>query len=149
LKTFGEMLAWFGPLGTGFIDRITDTLSQPWFHGDSSTQESEDKLNGQPKGTFLIRFSTSTPGCYTISNINSKKKLVHQRVVHIPGEGFRFWDVTFPDLHSLIKSERKKYFFVQPCPGSKYKKLFPKKEKKKNELQEVDIGGYMDNTTKK
>lgn len=39
----------------------------PWFHGNTSAKESEIKLLNKPIGTFLVRFSTTTPGAVTIS----------------------------------------------------------------------------------
>lgn len=124
------------------LDQLESNLSQNWFHGDISTSEAEDKLNGQQKGSFLIRFSTSAPGCFTISNINKNRKLVHQRVTHVPGQGFFFWDAKYDTLKALIKAERKKHFFVQPCPGSRYLKLFPKKTKKST-ASEPEGGAYV------
>jgi len=135
LENFGRVIAWFGPLITppgqlNFLEKVCDTVSQRWFHGNISQIEAEDRLQNQPKGTYLLRFSASSPGCYTISHINKKKKLVHQRVTHIPGEGFCFWDAKYADLRELIKHERKEQFFSQPCPGSQFQKLFPKKKAK-------------------
>lgn len=142
LELFGKVIAWFGPLST-LLYKVESVLSQRWFHGDLLTSEAEDRLNGQPKGTFLIRFSTSSPGCFTISSINKNKKLTHQRVTHVPGRGFTFWDTHYEDLRALIKGERKKQFFVQPCPGSRYQKLFPKKPSKKEKAPEPEGGAYI------
>ena len=122
---------------------ITNILKEKWFHGDLSQQEAEDRLADQTKGTFLIRFSSSAPGCFTISHINKNKQLCHQRVTHVPGKGFYFWEERYDTLRDLIKDQRKKQYFVTPCPGSSYQKLFPKKKPKKGAAPVPDGGAYM------
>jgi len=135
ITRFGQVCAWFGPLQNGndttvLLENITSILKEKWFHGDLTQQEAEDRLGDQTKGTFLIRFSSSSPGCFTISHWNKNKQLCHQRVTHVPGRGFYFWDSQYDSLRELIKDQRKKQYFVSPCPGSSYQKLFPKKTKR-------------------
>lgn len=134
IERWGSVCAWFGPVST-FEDRrnilrlLEKVLKQKWFHGDITQEEAEDRLLNQPKGTFLVRFSSSAPGCFTISHINKSKQLTHQRVTHVPGEGFHFWDEVYPTLKQLIKEQRKKQFFVSACAGSRFSKFFPPKKK--------------------
>lgn len=142
------MCAWFGPLkylsdGKALLTKMVTTLKERWFFGDLSQSQAEDRLNDQPKGTFLIRFSASAPGCFTISHLNKKNQLTHQRVSHVPGQGFHFWESTFDSLRALIKDQRKKQFFVQPCPGSSFQKLFPKKKKSSKTPAQPPGGVYM------
>ena len=134
ITRFGQVCSWFGPLQQGgtvtLFDNITNILKEKWFHGDLTQHEAEDRMNDQSKGTFLIRFSSSAPGCFTISHINKNKKMCHQRVTHVPGKGFTFWDDQYESLRDLIKDQRKKQYFVSPCAGSSYQKLFPKKARR-------------------
>lgn len=46
-------------------------MSYGWFHGDISMPESEARLNTKPEGTFLVRFSTSEVGVFTVSKVLS------------------------------------------------------------------------------
>ncbi len=54
---------------------------QPFFFGDISTAEASDLLTNQPSGVFLIRFSSSQPGSYTLSRVDHQYKIVHIRIV--------------------------------------------------------------------
>lgn len=57
-------------------------MSTNWFHGDISTADAEVHLMHKPEGTFLVRFSTSEPGAYTISKVSMFNSISHQRIVH-------------------------------------------------------------------
>jgi len=46
-------------------------LISSWFHGDISMSESEARLANKMEGTYLVRFSTSEIGTYTISKVSS------------------------------------------------------------------------------
>eukprot|EP00339_Tiarina_fusa_P004751 CAMPEP_0117019868 /NCGR_PEP_ID=MMETSP0472-20121206/15180_1 /TAXON_ID=693140 ORGANISM="Tiarina fusus, Strain LIS" /NCGR_SAMPLE_ID=MMETSP0472 /ASSEMBLY_ACC=CAM_ASM_000603 /LENGTH=499 /DNA_ID=CAMNT_0004724931 /DNA_START=1 /DNA_END=1500 /DNA_ORIENTATION=- len=148
ITRFGQVCAWFGPLKQGgslelFIN-LTNILKEKWFHGDLTQHEAEDRLSDQSKGTFLIRFSSSAPGCFTISHLNKSKALCHQRVTHVPGKGFFFWDDQYDTLRDLIKEQRKKHYFLAPCPGSSYQKLFPKKSRRGHNPPPEQGGAYME-----
>jgi hypothetical protein len=98
MEYFGKVLAWFGNLkeGANILEKIkavvantyvfssvidctrkgttgqrggTDFYSS-WFHGDISMSESEARLANKLEGTYLIRFSTSEIGTYTISKVS-------------------------------------------------------------------------------
>lgn len=129
LVKFGNILDWFGPFekddsGLDFLDRLEDMLKKKWFHGDISTPKATDRLNGQEAGTFLVRFSTSTPGCYTISSVDASQRVLHQRVVYHPRRGYEFWNKTYESMKELIKKEKKHHNLLKACPGSPYKHLF-------------------------
>eukprot|EP01096_Ripella_sp_DP13-Kostka_P004162 TRINITY_DN1625_c0_g1_i5.p1 TRINITY_DN1625_c0_g1~~TRINITY_DN1625_c0_g1_i5.p1 ORF type:complete len:482 (-),score=181.11 TRINITY_DN1625_c0_g1_i5:153-1598(-) len=146
IEKWASLCSWFGPLSSpeephNLLKTLEKTLKQRWFHGDISQDEAEDRLLNQPKGTFLVRFSSSAPGCFTISHINKSKALTHQRVTHVPGEGFHFWDEVYPSLKVLIREQRKKQFFVQPCPGSRFLKFFPKKRSSSSKTPPPTPGG--------
>lgn len=148
ITRFGQVCAWFGPLKSGadnmvLLINLTNILKEKWFHGDLTQVEAEDRLNSQSKGTFLIRFSSSSPGCFTISHINKSKNLCHQRVTYVPGKGFYFWEDRYDTLRDLIKDQRKKQYFVTPCPGSTYQKLFPKKSRRGQPAVQEQGGAYV------
>jgi hypothetical protein len=42
--------------------------------------------DGGQVGTFLVRFSTSSPGFYTISKVASDGSIQHQRIIHHPNQ---------------------------------------------------------------
>jgi hypothetical protein len=42
-----------------------------YFHGSLTAYEAEDRLRGKPKGTFLLRFSSSEAGGYALATVLS------------------------------------------------------------------------------
>jgi len=124
-EKFGHFLGWFGPLSLGnvILDIVRTMLTEPWFHGDSSTKESEDKLFEKHPGTFLVRFSSSSPGCFTISKI-SDGKIKHQKIQHKPGFAYEINGRSYPSLQDLIRGEAQALGLVKACDGSKYLKIF-------------------------
>jgi hypothetical protein len=56
-----------------------------WFHGDVSKKEAKALLEFRPIGTFLIRFSSSVEGWFTLSFVGPNGSIQHQRIEHIPG----------------------------------------------------------------
>merc|ERR1719197_16887 len=60
---------------------------EAWFHGDLSSQEAVEALQGQPEGTFLFRFS-SHKGCLAVSYVQDNE-VVHGKV-ELSEIGFRF-----------------------------------------------------------
>lgn len=102
MEKFGRILEYFGPLQEGFMDTIREMLSQKWFHGELDTADAQACLNGKPPGSFLVRFSSTNPGCFTTSQIVADGTVRHQRVQHQPGKGFLFQNVMYPRLTELI-----------------------------------------------
>ncbi|KAL6056545.1 Dual specificity protein kinase [Balamuthia mandrillaris] len=153
LETFGRMCGWFGPFIQNnsfeatekssesneafFLNNIKRTVQAPWFHGDIASKEAEEKLQLCKPGAFLIRFS-SQPGCFTISSITKKRKIVHQRIMYNPGKGFTFWENRYSSLSNLIKAEKVKQHWKTPCPGSRFKDLQVKGKTSKK------VEGYTD-----
>jgi len=129
IEEFGKIIDWFGPLendvqvGTETIfDRIRKLLMKAWFHGDISTGEAQLRLSGLPGGTFLVRFSSTHLGCYTISSLTqSNTSIKHQRVTFAAGRGFNFNGQWFESLEEIIRDSNNLFI---PCPGSKFQSLF-------------------------
>lgn len=104
LEKFGRILDFFGPLQEGILDTIREMLKQRWFHGELDTVDAAERLSSQTPGSFLIRFSSSNVGCYTISSVATDGTIRHQRVQHHTGKGFVFQNVLFPRLSDLVAS---------------------------------------------
>jgi len=129
IDEFGKIIDWFGPLenkvssgGDTIFDRIRKLLMKAWFHGDISTAEAQIRLSGLPGGTFLVRFSSTQPGCYTISSLTqSNTSIKHQRVSFVAGKGFNFNGQWFNSLEDIIRDSNNLFI---PCPGSKFQSLF-------------------------
>lgn len=141
LEKFAHVLNWFGPLirehkGFSILDKIRVLMQKDWFHGDIDKQRAEDLLSGQPKGTFLIRTSTTSKNApFTISKVSKKGKINHQRINKRPDGTFEIQiiysngktknEVSKDDsLIAFIKSLSDELYLEHSCPGSVYKALF-------------------------
>lgn len=140
LEKFGEILKFFGPLlgpanENNILYRIRQLMIEPWFHGDISTSESENRLIKKPEGTFLVRFSTSSPGCYTISKVSkSDYTIKHQKIHHVAGGEFEVNGVYYKSLQDLIRGESEKLHLLYSCVGSRFIPIF---------VQNKNISGYV------
>lgn len=139
-EEFGRLLCWVGPLelpniANGFLDRIVDLLSEPWFHGAIQTTHTENTLRLQAPGTFLVRFSNSQKGCYCISKVSKDKVIKHIVIPYQVGKGFQLEKTWYTNLADLLTSNKEKYFLQTPCPGSKYSWMF--------ESDVAQLGGYL------
>jgi Protein tyrosine and serine/threonine kinase/SH2 domain len=129
LERFGQICEFFGPIVEAdgsfvVLERMKSLCSKSWFHGDVSTREAENKLASRPHGTFLVRFSTSKGGNYTISKV-SPTSINHQRITHAPGHGFHVNNKRYRTLEDLISLGADELKLYKPCPGSKlYTELF-------------------------
>jgi len=122
LSNWGKVLQFFGPIkipavanGQTFLDDITCLFRQPWFHGDTDSQRAQELLSGKPTGTFMIRFSNTIEGWYTISQIQGKI-IQHQRISHQPGGSYLVEKDSYLDLYELLSQRQ----LNQPCEGSRY-----------------------------
>jgi len=138
-EDLGKLLGYLGPLeipnvANGFLDRIVDLLSEPWFHGAIPTSHTENLLRLQQPGTFLIRFSNSQKNCYCISKVSKDKVIKHIVIPYKPGVGFELEKKRYKTLLDLIADIKDRYFLQNPCPGSKYSWMF--------ESDVAQLGGY-------
>lgn len=125
LERFGKILSYFGPIddprtGNGYfiLERMRMMMYYPWFHGDITTKEAQEKLSGKTGNTFLIRFS-SIDGMYTLSVITELRQIQHQRIKRIQ-DGYIVEGQMFDTLEQFIMSKGLK----EPCAGSKYQIIF-------------------------
>eukprot|EP01116_Phalansterium_solitarium_P008959 TRINITY_DN22936_c0_g1_i1.p1 TRINITY_DN22936_c0_g1~~TRINITY_DN22936_c0_g1_i1.p1 ORF type:complete len:525 (-),score=169.82 TRINITY_DN22936_c0_g1_i1:227-1801(-) len=157
IQQFGRFLDWFGPLKQStatpppsasgsdrpasaaasapsssvpdnIFERVRTLLDKKWFHGWISTQEAQLRLGGLPSGSFLVRFSSSHPGCYTISSLTASQgatvtpgQVRHQRISRTPNQGFELGQIYYDSLDEIIKESNHLYI---PCPGSRFQILF-------------------------
>jgi hypothetical protein len=129
LERFGQVCDWFGPLKSNFsiLERVRNVLRCGWFHGDISTQEAENRLMLKEVGTFLVRFSTSAPGAFTISKVAMNGQIHHQRISKVRDDDQDWFVIAtyrFTSLIELIDESRQPLVLLIPCTGSKYFSLF-------------------------
>lgn len=144
LEKFASIINWFGPIvldhkGFSILDKMRVSMQKEWFHGDISKDAAEDLLAGQQKGTFLVRTSNTEKNApFTISKVNKKGKINHQRIHKRPDGTFEL-TIKYPDgktkveeskddlLVPFIRSVSSELYLQAPCPGSRYKSLFLQK----------------------
>jgi len=129
VEHFGKLLSWFGPLTplSKLNNDIIATLKANWFHGDISTGNAERLLKKRKRsGSFLVRFSNTSPGYFTISSLQKNGSIQHQRVIHRPASShFYLTEKTqYTSLVALVEAEWDNLFLNEACPGSPFTDLF-------------------------
>merc|ERR1712137_27496 len=125
IEQFSKILEWFGPMDDldEFLNTIEKLLQQPWFHGDISSEDAENKLSRRQVGTFLVRFSSREPGCYAIT-ATTDKALKHFRIYHRPGLGYLLGTKECAHLEDFVNIHGEKLGLLHPCPGSEFQAIF-------------------------
>jgi hypothetical protein len=144
IENFSALLEWFGPFNDSkFLERIKDLLKKNYFFGYINQKYAEDLLKSEKKGSFLVRFSKSQPGCYTISIITRQSEIRHFRIYYQAiTQKFKLFSCTFLEeynsLEEVLTSKKIKEIFnielnlKKPCSfNSPFQKIF-EKDKKKN-----------------
>jgi hypothetical protein len=135
IERFGLFLSWFGPMGPQCLTLMNQTMSQPWFHGDTAKIQCESLLNGNAKrGYYIVRLSSTDPikSPYTIS-VYQKSGVEHLRVnrmkqgvgyytqVKIKGNNRKIEEQG--PIQILINKWAKPLGLKSACPGSVYLQL--------------------------
>ena len=125
IEAFGKVLHWLGPLGKEptFYDHLSNLLSKAWFHGSVDAVEAERRLADRAEGCFLIRFSSSTPGGYTISKVKKGGAPVHQKIASQDGK-YVVASRQYGSLELLLRGEYENLALRGACPGSQYAAIF-------------------------
>jgi len=132
MERFGFVLQYFGPLinskaeALPFLTRLYDTLTEDWFFGTLDQTTACGLLSREAKDTFLVRYSTTSPGYFTISKKCgeqgvSDSDFAHWRIKHeAQSESYTIQDRTYGTLPQLINSEIQTLSLGKSCPGSPY-----------------------------
>eukprot|EP01101_Sappina_pedata_P005421 TRINITY_DN2474_c0_g2_i1.p1 TRINITY_DN2474_c0_g2~~TRINITY_DN2474_c0_g2_i1.p1 ORF type:complete len:508 (-),score=208.20 TRINITY_DN2474_c0_g2_i1:62-1585(-) len=135
-ESFGYVLGYFGPLlskdGQDFLTKIHSCLEQKWFHGTIEKEQAEELLKGKLPGTFLVRLSSTKVGSFTITKLNKKRSINHQRISFDMATGFSISSVTSKgkkkiessSIVGLIDKVKGILELEEPCTGSPYRNLF-------------------------
>ncbi|PRP88933.1 hypothetical protein PROFUN_00401 [Planoprotostelium fungivorum] len=109
---FMEFMNGFGPQEK-MIENVMLIAGAPWFHGYLSGDDSMRLLDGEPPGTYLIRFSGSRPGLFVLDYITKTNKGTPSSVrltgrSHQSGGGFtapsKNKTIHFPTIHDMVKA---------------------------------------------
>ena len=106
IENYAHMLEWTGPVekGFSFLDNLFNLLNKPYFHGNVTLYNAEKALSRKKKkGTFLVRFSSTEPGAYTLSFVTSDDRIQHLRISHRIGKGFEIKGHNFATLDDLVR----------------------------------------------
>jgi serine/threonine protein kinase len=142
IDDFARMLEYFGPIekNDSVLQRMMSVcFDLKGFWGEASTEEAQKALSvsGFHKGTYLIRFSSSDPGSYSVTTLDKKEKAFrHYRIIHKSGSPYVVQGCAqgFKTLQEAIGSMKE---LKHPCPNSKYDQL------KKNVAMQYSAQAYM------
>eukprot|EP01113_Clastostelium_recurvatum_P023171 TRINITY_DN2769_c0_g1_i7.p1 TRINITY_DN2769_c0_g1~~TRINITY_DN2769_c0_g1_i7.p1 ORF type:complete len:485 (-),score=129.90 TRINITY_DN2769_c0_g1_i7:665-2119(-) len=126
VEEFGKMLEWFGPLDKGYqiVDSIYSIcIGIKGFFGDVSSEEASKILSGKDKGTYVLRFSVSEPGCYALTVMNKEKQLQQFKILHRAGQGYTLLHHKAALLPDLLKQVAKEMKLKKSAEGSRFQQM--------------------------
>jgi serine/threonine protein kinase len=135
LENFAKILEWFGPIKKGdeFLHNITHLLKMKGFFGAIESKDAENLIGARKtKGDYLIRFSNSEPGSFTITSYSKQGQVTHYRISHKAGSSYELLNKQFSSLEQLIRDIKKELFLKNPLSGSPFENFFLTYEKKLN-----------------
>lgn len=132
IENFGQMLDWFGPLEHNLLDRVYELVRQDYFWGFLSTSDA-DKTLDRKAGTYLVRFSNSERGVYTLSVLTKELKIANLRILYNVSNGkFVLGPKEYETLRHIIEGKQIKTYNVslkKPCQHDRpYSILFAKND---------------------
>ena len=103
------------------------TMSKYAFWGDTNADTAEAALAKAKMGSFIVRFSGSVPGAYTLSAKIRKGNVKHVRILWKKSRGL-FWvaqdQPQFATLDLAVHFLRSHLGFVRPLKGGPYDSIF-------------------------
>jgi len=124
ISRFGWFLHWF-PLKKSFEGDLSSLCQHDWYFGSMSSEAATGAVGNKPS-QFIVRFSSSQVGSYTITDSPSKhgEKPRHFPTTKTADGGFSVGSgesqITGKNLEELIHTYMKKFKHT-PCPGSPFK----------------------------
>eukprot|EP01100_Stratorugosa_tubuloviscum_P012296 TRINITY_DN578_c0_g1_i1.p1 TRINITY_DN578_c0_g1~~TRINITY_DN578_c0_g1_i1.p1 ORF type:complete len:513 (-),score=145.66 TRINITY_DN578_c0_g1_i1:78-1616(-) len=134
LENFIKVANYFGPLiKDNYIYNLRVQVSllceKSWFFGGLGTREAETKLESGQNGTYLIRFSSSQLGVFTISR-KIENQIAHSRIKKLNDYYFFENDthIHHQSIQHLINANKTHLKLTEPCSGSPFfkKHITPK-----------------------
>ncbi len=119
---FTEFLKGFGPLES-CIENVRKLVSAEWFHGFISPTDSIKFLESTPVGTYLVRFSGSKPGSFTLDYVLKQGHVRSVRLNNHVSGGFEVQQQggnskVFKTIHDLITTYSKISVLHRPFSSS-------------------------------
>lgn len=120
LQNFGSLIGWFAPLDNHFIIRVRDTVTNPYFQGRLSFEQSNSLLrryispNQRP---CLVRFSGNTKNSFCICYVttDTPPSIKHLVVTYRPQYGFSFNKNYYTTLQALMLAAQSELSFNRTC----------------------------------
>lgn len=101
------------------MDTVLNCCEKPWFHGHIDATTAEKRLRNQPIGSFLVRFSSSIPGCFSISyrfgEVGDTARVLHLQIQRQPLGKFVIRNFTFNSLPGAIEELQNNAVFKEYC----------------------------------
>jgi hypothetical protein len=161
LDRFGKLCDLFGPViatppkrTTNIMQNVHEVLRNDWFHGEMTKEDAESRLTNVVPGTFLIRLSSTSGNCFTISKMSKTGKINHQRIKYSHSDGFSITlqsskgnkTVTSQgslSLERFILKISNDLFLKKPSPGP-FRSLFVKDTALDGYLYNDDDGDFQE-----
>uniref|UniRef100_A0A7S1VQ07 Uncharacterized protein n=1 Tax=Sexangularia sp. CB-2014 TaxID=1486929 RepID=A0A7S1VQ07_9EUKA len=119
---WNEFLKGFGPM-SACLHNLQSMLAKPWFHGFLSRDDATKLLEVEPVGTYMVRFSSTKPGSFSLAHTMAQGKVNHV-IIHTRSNGFAIREDNakeklFPTVQHLVDAYEG--ILVQP-----YMQTFPR-----------------------
>jgi serine/threonine protein kinase len=161
IERLSALLHWFGKMKIDkftIIDRVVDVLSNNWFFGMETSQQSERRIGNLEKksrGLFLVRLNTGEKvpidkAPFTITRVGDDgKSVLHTRVYTTKkgglmiktneGEKLSNRGNSIIDFINYVKTKNAALLAV-PCPGWPYEHCFQEKPQMRSAYDEASDG---------
>ena len=143
IERFNQVLEWFGPLrpdSTSFIDLCQTITMEPGFVGAMDPREAESPLSKKPTGSYVIRFSSSQQGFFTLTVVMSKSELKNHPIQHL-GDGKLFYGEIYPNFAEMLKAKKKLFKAKIPLKETRWAQVYKSYQAPRAENDYVDLSG--------